>query len=142
MQECIFCEILVGSAEASFVYRDEFCAVLTDIFPANDGHLLVVPIEHCAHLDDLSVLAAGHLMSVAREVVAALRSSTIRCEGFNIILNDGVVAGQDVFHSHLHVIPRFDGDGFPRRFFPRDPAPRAREELDGIAEEVRRCLDR
>jgi histidine triad (HIT) family protein len=140
VQECLFCEILDGAAEGSFAYRDDVCAVLADIFPANDGHLLVVPIEHAAHLDVLSPRAAGHLMKVAREVVAALRASTLRCEGFNIALADGAVAGQDVFHTHLHVIPRFEGDGFPRRFFPRDRAPRPREELDRVTKELREHL--
>ena len=72
MQDCVFCDILDGKADGSFAYRDSLCAVLADIRPANEGHLLVVPIEHSAQLDGLSAQVAGHLMGVAREVVAAL----------------------------------------------------------------------
>lgn len=137
MQDCIFCRILDGREDGSFAYRDSHCAVFADIYPANDGHLLVVPTEHVPHFDGLPPGTAGHLMEVARDMVAALRSSTVRCEGFNIILNDGAVAGQDVFHTHLHIIPRFEGDGFRPRFFPRNAAPHPREGLDRTMEAIR-----
>ena len=123
------------------MYRDEMCAVLADLFPANEGHLLVVPSAHVAHVDDLSPDVAGHMMRMASAVVAAIRRSGIRSEGFNVILNDGAVAGQEVFHTHLHIIPRYAGDGHRRAFFPRDPEPWTREELDRVTEEVRRGLE-
>jgi len=136
MEDCLFCQILDGSLEASLAYRDDRCAVIADLFAANEGHLLVVPIEHVARFADVPPEIAGHMMSVARDVVVALQASPIRCDGFNIALSDGTCAGQEIFHSHLHVIPRFKGDGIARAFFARDPEPWPREVLERVVEEV------
>jgi len=138
---CIFCEILAGRAEGSVVLRDEVCAVFVDIRPVNEGHLLVVPIEHGALLDELPASTASHLMMVARRVGSALRASSLRCDGFNLLLADGEAAGQEVFHCHLHVIPRFGGDGFGFRFAPDHGRLPPREELDRVAGEVGRHLE-
>ena len=103
MEECLFCQILEERLEASLAYRDERCAVIADLFAANEGHLLVVPIEHVARFADVSPETAGHMMSVAQDVVVALHASPVRCDGFNIALSDGACAGQEVFHSHLQI---------------------------------------
>ena len=118
MTTCIFCDILAGIKPANFVHRDELCAAFMDIHPVNPGHVLIVPARHAAMLAELDDDAAGHLLKVARGVDAALRSSGIRCEGVNLYLADGRIAGQEVMHVHLHVIPRFSGDGHHLRFSP------------------------
>ena len=104
-----------------------------DIQPVNPGHLLVIPLRHAAYLADLDADTAAHLMRTAHRLTAALRASELRCEGVNIFLADGEAAMQEVFHVHLHIFPRYKGDGFGLRFGPdyRNRPPRA--ELDRIA---------
>ena len=118
MPPCIFCNILSGIAPANFIFRDELCAAFMDIRPINPGHVLVVPISHVALLTELDQAACGRLFLVAQRVDAALRVSGLMCEGVNLFLADGRPAGQEVLHVHLHVIPRFAGDGHHLRFSP------------------------
>ena len=137
---CIFCDIVSGTAPSSMVYRDELCSAFMDIQPVNTGHVLVVPNTHATYLVDLLPETGAHMFKVARRVSLAIRGSDIHCEGVNLFLADGEVAGQDVFHVHLHVIPRYGGDGFGFRFGPdygRLP-PRAR--LDEIAAQIQTQL--
>jgi histidine triad (HIT) family protein len=138
--ECIFCRILAGEAPASFVYRDEVCSAFMDIQPVNLGHLLVIPNVHGTHLADIDGETAAHLMRVGHRLAAALRASGLRCEGVNLMLADGKAAMQSVFHVHLHVIPRFEGDGFGLRFGPRYFELPERPALDTAAEKVREAL--
>ncbi len=118
MPPCIFCDILAGKAPASFVFQDELCAAFMDIHPVNPGHVLVVPHRHAELLTMLDLDSAGRMMQVALIVDAALRRSDIPCEGVNLFLADGRIAGQEVPHVHLHVIPRYHGDGHHLRFSP------------------------
>lgn len=140
MTDCVFCQIVAGDVAASIIHQDDICLAFADISPANPGHTLVIPRVHYERFDDLPSEVAGRMMSVARDVVAAVRSSSLRSEGFNLLLNNGAVAGQDVFHSHLHVIPRFGGDSFAKLFFPRPTTPPSRAVLDGVAAELREAL--
>jgi histidine triad (HIT) family protein len=116
MSSCIFCNILTGVAPAQFVYRDELCAAFMDIRPINPGHVLVVPRIHAALLPELDEASLGRLLQVAQKVDAAMRASGLQCKGVNLFLADGRPAGQEVMHVHLHVIPRFQGDGHHLRF--------------------------
>jgi histidine triad (HIT) family protein len=134
--DCIFCRIIAGAAPASIVYRDAVCLAFMDIQPVNPGHLLVVPLAHAAGLSALDALTAGHLMQVGQRLGGALLNSGLRCEGVNYFIADGEAAGQEVFHVHLHVIPRFAEDGFgfrfPPAYFQRPP----RAELDSAAARI------
>jgi histidine triad (HIT) family protein len=96
-----------------------------DIHPVNPGHVLVVPRQHAILLTELDPEAAGHIFQVAQRIDSAVRSSIARCEAVNLFLADGRAAGQDVMHVHLHVIPRYKGDGHHLRFSPAyfDPTP-------------------
>jgi histidine triad (HIT) family protein len=137
--ECVFCDILAGRSPASFVHRDARCAAFMDIRPVNAGHLLVVPTRHAALLGELDADTSAHLMRVAHRLTAALRASGLRCEGVNLLLADGEAAMQEVFHVHLHVFPRFRGDGFGLRFGPGFGL-RPRAALEAAAERVRAAL--
>ncbi len=141
MNDCIFCQILAGKLEASFVYRDERCAAFMDIQPVNAGHLLVVPLVHATDLADLDEATAGHLMAVAHRLVAAIRSSGLRCEGVNLFLADGEAAVQEVFHVHLHAFPRYRGDGFGLKFGPQYTQRPVRNELAAAASRIRSVLE-
>ena len=133
MGDCVFCEIVEGNSPASSVFQDETCIVLMDTEARNPGHMLVVPKEHSASLSELEPDIGAHLFKVGQHVANAVRLSNVRCEGVNLFLNDGEVAGQDVFHVHLHVLPRFEGDGVGFKGSKGEPS---REELDGIAEDI------
>jgi histidine triad (HIT) family protein len=113
---CIFCDILSGLAPANFVHRDELCAAFMDIHPVNPGHVLVVPCKHAMLLPELDESSVRQMLWVAQRIDTALRASGIKCEGINLFMADGRTAGQDVMHVHLHVIPRFKGDGHQLRF--------------------------
>lgn len=109
---CVFCRIIAGDAPAARVHEDEVVVAFMDIDPVTTGHLLVVPKEHHPHLATIPGSIVSHMMLTAQWLAAALRASPVTTEGINLFLADGVAAGQEVFHSHLHVIPRWKGDGF------------------------------
>lgn len=109
---CIFCAIVAGAAPSSIVCEDALTVAFMDIMPVTPGHLLVVPKQHATHLADLPPGTGAAMMETATRCAAALRTSPLRTEGINLFLADGAVAGQEVFHTHLHVLPRFEGDGF------------------------------
>lgn len=137
---CVFCEILKGAEPASIVYRDEQCVAFMDIKPINQGHVLVVPVEHGAGLSDVSEESAASMMRVSRKVAAALQASGVRCEGVNLFLSDGRAAFQDVFHVHMHVIPRWQGDGFGLRFSDQYHLRTTREALEETAARIKSAI--
>ncbi|GAB4579926.1 MAG: HIT family protein [Anaerolineales bacterium] len=137
MTDCIFCKILAGELPASFVYRDETCAAFMDIQPINPGHVLVIPHRHAANLAELDPAIGGQLFQIGQQIAAALYASGIPCEGVNYFLADGEAAGQEVFHVHLHVFPRFEGDGFGLKLSPKYFQLPEREELDRVAQRIR-----
>jgi len=137
-KDCIFCKILTGELEASLVYRDEVCTAFMDIQPINPGHLLVVPNRHAASLADLKEEDGAQIFRVAQRLAAALRQSGVKAEGVNLFLADGEAAMQEVFHVHLHVIPRYDGDGFGLKFPPSYSQKPERKELDEVAEKIKK----
>jgi histidine triad (HIT) family protein len=116
VDDCVFCGLLAGRLPASVVLRDGNCTAFMDIQPINAGHVLVVPDDHAAYLADLREDTGAQMFRTAQKVAAALYESGLDCEGVNLFLADGEVAGQEVFHVHLHVFPRFAGDGFGLRF--------------------------
>ncbi len=138
-KDCIFCRILAGDSPASFVHRDDICSAFMDIQPINPGHLLVIPNRHATFMADVDGDTMAHIMKVGHRLAAALRHSGLECEGVNLFLADGAVAGQEVFHVHLHVIPRFRGDDFRVSFGSGRPFP-ARSELDSVAEHIQKAI--
>jgi histidine triad (HIT) family protein len=125
-----------GKAPASKVYSDEKVLAFMDAQPVNSGHVLVIPKVHAARLSDLDEEVGGQMFKVAMRVGAALRGSGIKCDGITMHLADGEAASQDVFHVHLHVVPRFRGDGFGIRFGPHYGLKPDRKELDKNAEKI------
>ncbi|MUL41158.1 HIT family protein [Streptomonospora sp. PA3] len=132
--ECVFCAIVRGEAEASGVYEDDAVTAFMDLQPVTPGHLLVVPKAHRIGLEDLEEPLGARMWTAAHRLAGALRRSGLRCEGVNMFLADGAAAFQEVFHVHLHVFPRFRGDGFR---IGADWRIRERAELDESAAAVR-----
>ncbi|MBV6522205.1 MAG: hypothetical protein MNPFHGCM_02351 [Gemmatimonadaceae bacterium] len=108
---CIFCNLIHGAGEASICYEDADAIALMDIQPVNAGHVLVVPREHFESLNDIPGELAMHLFGVALRLGPIVRR-IVDCEDLNIVVNSGEAAGQNVFHYHVHLIPRKAGDGF------------------------------
>lgn len=137
---CVFCDIVAGRAPASMVYRDEVVCAFMDTRPVNPGHLLIIPVRHAAALADLDPTTGGRMFEVGQRLAKALRSSGVRCEGINFFLADGEPAGQEVFHAHLHVLPRFAADGFGLRYGPEYGMPPERSALQSVAAAIRNAL--
>ncbi|MEV0250340.1 HIT domain-containing protein [Nocardia sp. NPDC050712] len=135
----IFADIVAGRSPASKVYEDDDVLAFLDIRPMTPGHVLVVPKVAARSLAELDPMVGGKLFQVGQRLAAALRASEVACDGVNFFLADGVTAGQEVFHVHLHVIPRLPGDGFGLRGRPTSPR---RADLDYLAGSIRGALER
>jgi histidine triad (HIT) family protein len=138
---CIFCDIVRGDAPASVVYEDDQVVAFMDIQPVNSGHLLIVPRTHAHGLAGVDPVLGGHLFQVGLKLATALRCSGVRCEGVDLFLADGEAAGQEVMHVHLHIIPRYRGDGFGFRFGPDYHRRPARTQLEQVAAQIRQALE-
>lgn len=111
-----------------------------DIQPINPGHVLVIPNQHIPDLAGLHPNIGKQLFAVGQKMAAALRRSSVQCEGVNFFLADGKAAMQDVFHTHLHIIPRFEEDGFGFTFSPRYSELPTRDELENIGFHLKEAL--
>mgnify|MGYP001357918829 CR=1 FL=1 len=144
---CVFCRIVAGTEESSMVYEDERVIAFLDILPINPGHTLIIPRRHGAYLKDMDPEDGAAMFRAGIKIGAAVRASGLKCEGINLLLNDGAEpvgsspeefeAGQRVFHSHLHVIPRIVGDSFRRDL---NAPPIQRAILDDAAAKIRAAL--
>jgi histidine triad (HIT) family protein len=130
----VFCRIVEGSLPSSQLVETGTVLAFLDINPVTPGHVLVVPKEHLPDLADLTDELAAEMLAVARRLAAALRQSDLRCEGVNLFYADGEAAFQEVFHSHLHVFPRWEDDGFVINA--RWGSNPGRSELDAIAAKI------
>lgn len=138
--DCVICKLLSGELEVSLIHQDDVCSAFMDIQPINPGHALVVPNRHTPYLSDLDEDEGAQMFRVAQCVAAALRKCGLKCEGVNFFLADGDAAGQEVFHVHLHVFPRYSGDGFRLNLPPHYQHKPIREELNDIAQRIRIAL--
>ena len=132
----MFCRILAGELDGSFIYRGKNCSAFLDIHPITPGHVLIVPNNHFERFIDIEPFAAREMMETAQKVLKAIGKTNLKCEGANIFLSDGEVAGQEVPHSHLHIAPRFQGDKQRMGFSHADPDEVDRAELNEIAAKI------
>ena len=136
MEDCIFCQIIAHEAPAVFVYEDDAVAVFMDIYPATRGHCLIVPRQHVRNLYDVTPELAAAVMAVAVRLAPALRDVT-NADGMNLWQSSEHVAGQVVFHFHMHLLPRYVGDGL---HVPGNRRRASDAELDGLATAMRQRL--
>lgn len=108
-ENCIFCKIAAGEIPSRTLYEDESFRVIMDISPASKGHAIILPKNHAADLFEFSEEDAGKIFIVAKKV-ATIMKDVLKCDGFNILQNNGEIAGQTVFHLHVHLIPRYKDD--------------------------------
>jgi len=108
--ECVFCKIIAGEIPCYKVYEDDKFLAFLDIYPVNPGHVLVIPKEHHDNIFTLPDELASKYFVVVKKI-AEIVKNTMNADGINIGMNNLSAAGQVVFHSHIHIIPRFSGDG-------------------------------
>ena len=106
---CIFCKLASGEIQTNTIYEDEQFRVILDAAPASKGHALILPKEHYANLYEIDEEVAGNAMKLAKRLVTKM-TDALKCDGFNLVQNNGETAGQTVFHFHLHLIPRYKED--------------------------------
>ena len=109
VKECVFCKIIRGEIPCCKVYEDDLVLAFLDIAPFNIGHTVIIPKDHQNSITTLDEIYANRIIKMAPKIGVALMR-TINAEGFNLFLNNGSVAGQTVWHCHMHVLPRFAGD--------------------------------
>ena len=109
MDYCIFCKIANGEIPSATLYEDGDFRVILDLGPASIGHALILPKVHAADIYELPEETAGKAMILAKRMAEKMKDA-LNCDGFNIVQNNGEIAGQTVFHFHMHLIPRYKGD--------------------------------
>lgn len=105
-ENCIFCKIIGGQIPSATIYEDEDFKVILDISPAAKGHALILPKEHYANIYELPEELAARAMVLAKRLASHM-TEKLHCDGFNLVQNNGEIAGQTVFHFHMHLIPRY-----------------------------------
>lgn len=134
--QCIFCSIASGEIPSATIYENSEFKVILDVYPSGKGHALIFPKEHIENIYELDGETAGKLFAFVTVVARALKK-VLNCDGMNIIQNNGSIAGQTVFHFHMHLIPRFEGDGlkfsWPTKQF-------TTEELEHLAQEIGKSI--
>lgn len=129
---CIFCKIANGEIPSKTIYEDEKFRVILDLGPATKGHALILPKEHYANLYELPEEMAGNVMKLAQKMATQI-TEKLGCEGFNLVQNNGDLAGQTVYHFHLHLIPRYRADGQTIGWKPQEVS---QEELEEVRAQI------
>lgn len=117
MDSCIFCKIINGDIPSATIYEDENVKVILDIAPAAKGHAILLVKKHVANIFELEAELAAKIFAVVPKVAAAIKAE-LGCDGMNILQNNGVEAGQTVFHLHIHFIPRWKDDSVNIKWTP------------------------
>lgn len=125
---CIFCKLVNGDIPTRSIYEDEDFNVILDMGPATKGHALILPKEHYKNLYELPDETAAKAMQLAKKMAISM-TEKLGCDGFNLVQNNNEVAGQTVFHFHLHLIPRYKDDNQRILWNPTEPSA---EELDAV----------
>ena len=128
MDNCIFCKIANGEIPAATLYEDENFRVILDLGPASKGHALILPKFHAANIYELPDEMAAKAMILAKKMATAM-TAALKCDGFNIVQNNGECAGQTVFHFHMHLIPRYKGDNVGITWNPGELTDEDKEEI-------------
>ena len=134
--DCIFCKIANGEIPSTTLYEDDEFKVIMDLSPASKGHALVLPKEHYANLYEIEDEVAAKAMVLAKKMAGAM-TKALGADGFNLLQNNGEVAGQTVFHFHIHLIPRYAGGEEIIEWTAKEAT---QEERDDIAEKVKKYL--
>ncbi len=133
MESCIFCKIANKEIPSKVIYEDEKCLVFLDISPATKGHVLIIPKNHYADLFEIEESELFYLMGIAQKISQRLKDR-LGFEGLNVVQNNGSIAGQTVFHYHIHLIPRYKHDQQKINWNPTNPSA---DELDLLWQQLK-----
>lgn len=132
--DCIFCKLANGIIPTNSIYEDEDFNVILDAAPATKGHALILPKEHADNLYELPDETAAKVMLLAKKLATHM-TEKLGCDGFNLVQNNGTVAGQTVFHFHLHMIPRYKEDGQRIAWEPQEVDSEQQKQTKGLLAE-------
>ncbi len=128
---CIFCKLANGDIPTNSIYEDEDYNVILDMSPATKGHALILPKEHYKNIYDMPEEKAGQAFALASRLAKTM-TEKLSADGFNIVQNNNESAGQTVFHFHIHLIPRFNGDNQNINWQPLSPKAEELSEIKNI----------
>ena len=130
-ENCIFCKIANGEIPSRTLYEDDAFRVILDLNPVTKGHALLMPKNHYKNLYELDDSTAAKALPLAKKM-AAVMTEKLGCDGFNVIQNNHEIAGQTVFHFHMHLIPRYKDDDVKMGWKPGKLTEETKEELLSI----------
>jgi histidine triad (HIT) family protein len=136
-EDCIFCKIIAGDVPCTKVYEDDVALAFMDIMPLNKGHLLVVPKEHFENIVEIDPQVYGHLASVICRIAKAVDAAVVP-DGMNVLQLNGEAANQVVPHLHMHIVPRWNGDGLTISAW--EPVMGEPEKISAAAELIKQKL--
>ena len=136
--DCIFCKIANGEIPSSTIYEDDMFRVILDLSPATKGHALIIPKNHMANIFEMDESTAGKAFVLASRIAKAMKEA-LHCDGLNIVQNNGEIAGQTVFHFHMHIIPRYEGDNQNINWV---PGTSEADERNAVAEQIKNALNK
>ena len=128
---CIFCKIIAGEIPSFKIHEDDNFIAILDRFPSSPGHALIIPKRHAADMFELTPAEAAAIIPLAQKLGSKIKS-TLQADGLNIIQNNGSAARQEVMHYHMHLIPRYSGDGLKLGFRATD------QSIEELAEMAKR----
>ncbi len=135
--DCIFCKIVAGEIPSVKLYEDDRVLAFMDINPLNDGHLLIIPKAHAATINDITESDFLAVMSVTHRLAAAIREA-LNPDGINLLQLNGEAANQVVPHLHVHIVPRWSGDGLTVSLW--NLVSGDMERIKGVAEQIQKAL--
>ena len=135
-ENCIFCKIIAGEIPSNTIYEDDEFKVVLDVSPASKGHALILPKNHYADLYEIDENVAADAMKLAKKLAIHM-TDVLKCDGFNLVQNNHEVAGQTVFHFHMHLVPRFIKDTVTVTWVPGQSD---NEELDQLSKALRKRI--
>lgn len=139
MSDCIFCMIRDGDVPSRKVYEDEHVFAILDLSQVTPGHTLVIPKEHVRNIYDYDEDLAEKVFAAVPKITRAIRDSLPDVKGLNVLVNNEEVASQTVFHSHIHLLPRYsDADNFGLKWKPNEFSD---EKLDEIKDQIVKGLE-
>lgn len=134
-ENCIFCKLANGDIPTHTVYEDDYLRAIMDASPANKGHVIILPKSHAANIFELEETYVEKAFVLAKKIAIALKN-LLKCDGINILQNNGEAAGQTVFHFHVHVIPRYNKDSckitWPRGSYEEGEAAEFAKNIGGL----------
>lgn len=134
--DCLFCKIIKGEIPATKVYEDDTTLAFMDIHPVNPGHTLVIPKTHVRNIFEAQEEILTQVMRTVKKVAHGIQNG-LEVSDLNIVMNNGAHAGQTVFHAHIHLIPRHEGDGHTPW---HGKKPYENSEQESIANSIKKAL--